>query len=247
MENKPNKLVYHNLDIIWHNLKHFYTGLYGVLLLIAIGLLGYWIASKHYSDLEAEKTHYVDLIAQREAELAAAKQELNYVRVELEVEKLAAQTVQKDLNKLKQENTQLKKDISFYQNVMAPENSAEGVILEHFIIEPTLVSNRFRYKVTLVQTRKQKRFAKGYIGILLKGQKAQVKHELNISELGIFDEGALKFSFRYFQILEGEFTLPDDFTPERVFLNITLPKSRWQQAGKLNADFAWTPGIEHVE
>ncbi|WP_111976950.1 DUF6776 family protein [Algibacillus agarilyticus] len=248
MDNKSsNKKIYNNLEIIWHNLTAFYTGVFGIAMLILVGVLGYHISQRQQAELQDKNTHYIDLLTQREVELASAKQELNYVRVELEVEKAAIKQVQADLLQVQRSYTELKKEITFYQNVMAPEMHAEGVVLENFIIEPTLNENRFRYKIVLVQTRKQKSHAKGYVKLKIAGQEAGQIKEIDISDLTSTDLTSTKFNFRYFQVLEGEFVLSADFQAERVFLSVIVPKTRWQKESRLETDFVWSPGVQHIE
>ena len=159
---------------------------------------------------------------------------------------MSLQKLQAELKRVQQDNTQLKEKLTFYQSVMAPELSADGVTVDELLIEPTLIENQYRYKVILVQTSKQKRFAKGYISLSLHGIQNDKNFSIDLKQLAV-DENDSSFSFRYFQILEGEFVLPERFTPERVSLTVTLPKRSGQSYSRTELDYDWAPQVVHRE
>jgi len=49
----------------------------------------------------------------------------------------------------------------------------------------------------------------------------------------------VSFSFKYFQVISGSFTLPADFIAEKVQVSAILTKSKWQKYQKLNETVAW--------
>jgi hypothetical protein len=236
-KNTENKQVYYNLEIIWRNISQFYTGVFGILVIVIFTSLGYFVASKYNTHLQEQNIYFESLIEQHQDELIAIQQQLNFVLVELEVEKLASQNLQTDLQQLKLQNAELKKERTFYQNVMAPELNAEGVLLDDLILEPTLSANRFRYKVVLVHTRKQKRYASGHVLLDVTG-----KLNDKITQTNIIKKADGGFSFKYFQVLEGELILADGFRPERVEISIVLPKKRWQKYSRVDKSFTWKMG-----
>ncbi|WP_152537588.1 DUF6776 family protein [Catenovulum agarivorans] len=185
-------------------------------------------------------------IDEKNQALFQTEQKLNFIRVELEVNNMSLQKLQTELKQVQQENTKLKETLTFYQSVMAPELTADGVMVDELLIEPTLIDNQFRYKVILVQTSKQKRFAKGYISLTLFGIQNGKNFSIDMKKLAIADSDT-SFSFRYFQILEGEFVLPERFTPERVNLAVVLPQRRGQSYSRTELDYTWSPQVVHRE
>jgi len=240
------KQVINNFEFILKPNIKFYTTIVGAAILIAAFFIGFSLS--HWLDQQKlAQTHALtQKLEARDKQIYKLEQQLNFVRVELEVGKLSLQQIQKDLQTVQQENNKFKELLSFYQNVMAPELTADGVTVDRLYIEPTLVDKQFRYKVVLIQTNKQKKFAKGTISIDFQGiQNNQAKH-FSLSQLTL-DETDLNFSFRYFQIIEGRFILPDQFTPEKVQLKVTLPKRRGQEFSEMNKTFDWQPEITHQE
>jgi hypothetical protein len=60
-----------------------------------------------------------------------------------------------------------------------------------------------------------------------------------LSEVAELNKKDLKFSFQYFQIINGQFTLPPNFTPERILVSAILTKSRWQKYAKKDKTVLW--------
>ena len=52
-------------------------------------------------------------------------------------------------------------------------------------------------------------------------------------------DNVLKFSFRYFQSLKGEFNLPSDFTPEKLIVSLKMSKRRGQKSALIEQEFTW--------
>ncbi|MDN3653481.1 hypothetical protein QWY77_12080 [Thalassotalea ponticola] len=168
-----------------------------------------------------------------------ARTQINTLLLELEIERLANQKAQNALRLVEDEHFSLRKELAFYEKIMAPEKTANGVIIDDVEITPTASANHYRFRVVLVQQQQSKRYAKGYIALKLKGSKNQRPASIDITNLSTLDKEALSFSFQYFQVIEGAFTLPDDFIPESVDVSAILPKGRWQKYHRLDETHAW--------
>ena len=95
-----------------------------------------------------------------------------------------------------------------------------------------------------MQQQKQKRYANGYIDFILEGSLNNQPTSLNLTDISKQKRADLSFNFQYFQIVEGEITLPKGFKPEQILLSATLPKGRWQQYSRLNETYKWVNIIE---
>ncbi|MFT5164502.1 MAG: hypothetical protein ACI9FJ_003104, partial [Alteromonadaceae bacterium] len=185
---------------------------------------GYWLGStalaQHQLLAEHQQQRLDELYQVSDKQL----EQINFLKVEVEVEKQAGGYVKNQLQELQQENFKLQKALSFYQKVMAPELEAEGISLDSFTIVPSKSKRIFHYKLVLVQTTKLKRFARGFIELKVKGSLDNKIKSYDIKTLVEgFDKKSLQFSFRYFQIIEGDLTLPLDFIPETVLVAAILP------------------------
>ncbi len=200
--------------------------------------LGFYTLSEHQSLVNQQQQRLDGLYKVSDQQL----QQIDFLKVEIEVEKQAGQYVKGQLQLLQEENFKLQKELSFYQKVMAPELEAEGMELDSFSVSKTHSERVFHYKVVLVQTTKRKRFAKGYVELKIKGSLNNKVKTFDIKALidksaEKFDKKSLNFSFRYFQILEGDLTLPEGFIAETVFVAAILPTRKWQKYSRLDRQY----------
>lgn len=240
------KQVINNFEFILKPNLKFYTSITGLAILIISLLTGFSIAKW----LDQQKLNQAAAVKQklegRDKQIYKLEQQLNFVRVDLEVGKLSLQQVQQDLQTAQQENNKLKELLSFYQNVMAPELVADGVAVDSLEIEPTVVADQFRYKLVLIQTAQQKKYVKGYVKMSLNGRQAEQTQSFDLKQLSIADND-FNFNFKYFQILTGVFALPDEFTPGRIELEVTLPKRSGQAFSQIHKNFEWQPELTDTE
>jgi hypothetical protein len=220
-------------------------------LLVALGVLvcgcfylGYWLGdrslSRHQLLVETQQLRLEELYRQIDRQL----QQINFLKVEMEVEKQAADHVKEQVQQLHQQNFKLQKELSFFKKIMAPELEAGGMEIDSFIIEPTKAERIYHYKIVLVQTEKRKRYAKGYIEFKIKGSLDNESQSYDISALvDKFDKKSLDFSFQYFQILEGDLILPQGFSPQTVFVSAILPTGKWQKYSRLDRQFPFAGDI----
>jgi len=171
---------------------------------------------------------------------------INTLEVELEVERMSNQRSQKVLKAMESQHYQVKKELAFYEKVMAPEKTADGVAVDRMSVYPTGSPHHFRFQIVLVQQQIRKRFAKGYVSFLLTGSLDNKPNQLALSNISSSTRKDLSFSFQYFQIVEGEFTLPEGFLPEKVELSTILPKNRWQKYQRINESFMWNDLIKNT-
>lgn len=213
-----------------------------LILIVLCFCIGYWFGDKSLATDKktiAEQQMRLDNLY---AEVDRQLQQLNFLQVEVEVEKQAATHVQKQLQKQHEENFKLQKELSFYQKIMAPELEAGGVAIDKFNLTQIADTQNYQYKVVLVQTEKSKRFAKGHINIDFGGIQGDNSVKLNIKQLvKPFDKKSLQFSFKYFQILEGRLQLPPDFIGQNVKIVVTLPSGKWQKFEQFDRQFPFEP------
>lgn len=165
--------------------------------------------------------------------------QINYLSVELEVEQNANNEIQRELLQIRQESFELRRELNFYQKVVAPELVADGISVEQFSAEPTNLEGRYHFQFALVQTDSQRRYAKGYIRIKLLGVKGDEKVSLDLAELAKMSKSDLDFSFHYFQYFEGEFELPQGVIAEHVEVKVIQPKTKWQRYKASTQTLEW--------
>ena len=189
-------------------------------------------------------------IAALEESLANVTQEnnrliksLNILGVELEVERLASQQMQGSLTQNLQKQAEIRRELSFYQKVMAPETQEQGVVVDSLDIEATKSPGYFRFALVMMQKNKRKDLVQGQAQVVIYGSQDGVPAQLVLTDLMDSEEKALGFRFRYFEVLEGLFKLPEGFIPQRleVDCNLTKPKR-----GELKRTFEWMLSVSET-
>lgn len=217
-----------------------------IVMLVGCLYCGYWFGDqsllRHKALIETQKQRLAALYRQSDAQL----QQINFLQVEIEIEKQAGIHVNGQLQLLHQDNFKLQKELSFYQKIMAPELEAGGIEIDEFVVTPSQAKQIYHYKLVLVQTQKRKRYARGHITMVFKGTMNERSQRFAVEDLvEDFERKSLGFSFQYFQILEGDITLPMGFEPQNVLVSVVLPTGKWQKYERLDRqfDFLATPSI----
>lgn len=239
-----NWLAKINLNVVVHRLGVFRSTLLLVILIITCVFCGYRIGNFfHGYQIQAitEYKYRLELLYQQQVEQV---KRLNTLEVELEVERLANQRSHNLLRDMETEHYQVKKELAFYEKIMAPEKQADGVVIDNVSIVPTSSPSHYRFQVSLVQQLLKKRYVKGYIELSLIGSLKSKPSIIKLSNISSLTKKDLSFSFQYFQIIEGEFTLPNGFIPEQISVATILPKNKWQKYHRLQESYSWAKIVQ---
>ncbi|MEH6710688.1 MAG: DUF6776 family protein [Paraglaciecola polaris] len=172
------------------------------------------------------------------SENANFSQQVNVMSVKLDIAKSTQRKLAEDVEHALAREDSLRKELAFYQQVMAPELTATGLAIDGFAIEKTLSEGYFRFKLVLLQQDKIKATLNGNVNLELHGSENGRPVSYNFDQLNAHENGALSFRFKYFQMLEREFQLPESFLPEKVVINAQVYKYK-RKLGELNKTFDW--------
>jgi len=155
-----------------------------------------------------------------------------------QVTQTATQTLQENLREREQEIAALRADLGFYQRLVG--GSDRRTLGVHTVtLKPVPDSRAFNFVLTLTQNLKKSALSAGTAEIALEGVREGAVVTVPWRELKM--PGAtpdLRFSFKYFQRLQGMLTLPAGFTPNRILVSAaTSGGERTQQA------FAWSEAL----
>ncbi|MCK8043731.1 hypothetical protein MSG37_02445 [Shewanella sp. 1CM18E] len=206
--------------------------LFLVLVAFVLGGLSYDFAKQHYLPKAAVK---VDKSEQYIAQLQEQAQTLAARNIELAVEREANDNMQAMFVEQNAKNNELARELAFYRSVMAPENSADGVAINGLELTPSIEPRQYRIKLVLTQLEKRKRSLAGRGEITLVGLQDGKTVNLKLADL---TDDSFKFKFRYFQILDGEFTLPEGFSLSRVKAKVIVPASRWTKGSQTEQEYS---------
>ncbi len=228
-----------NLRVVVERLGSFKSALFLLIIISLCLFVGYRIGNYYHHfqmiSLEQQQVRLNQLYQQQEVNTA----QIHSLEVELTLEQLANKQTEKLLKEALEQEFKLKEQLAFYEKVMAPEKDVEGLLIDNLQITASKQPNLFTFQVTLVQQRLKRRFSKGYINLTFEGTSQEKTSKLNLSEVSTLNKKSLAFNFQYFQIISGDFSLPENFTPDNVLVSAVLTKSRWQKYGKSEKPFSW--------
>lgn len=137
------------------------------------------------------------------------------------IEHDAYQLANRTLIKHQEEILALKEELAFYQGIVPPSSSALGVNLQSFEVSPGNTPDLHNYKLVLTKNGKSNRKVKGSFSILLRGETEGAITEYELDDIvGEQSTQSSNFNFRYFQIFEGDFVVPEDFQPLEAEIHI---------------------------
>ncbi len=160
----------------------------------------------------------IDELEQRNARLVKENAQL---QGSAKIENDAYQRANDSLVKLQQEILALREELVFYQGIVSPEQLALGINIQSFELKKKNSDGLYRYKLVLTKRGKSNQVVKGTIEFSVKGQQDGQSSDIPLAELKQdFEASDLKFSFRYFQVFEGDLLLADGFNPDEIELTI---------------------------
>ena len=175
-------------------------------------------------------------------ELSAENSELKRQVAMLERSGLLNQRVnetdQKTLSSLRDELATLEQDLSFYKNVITKQTDDTGLMVSEWSLKRISNSNRYRYKLALRQQDADgDTYLNGHVNVNLVGTQNGKNTVYSLSEVSNEQEQIdIKLRFKFFQDIEGELTLPDNFLPEYIkIMGVEINPVR----KTINRDYPW--------
>lgn len=181
----------------------------GVLLLVFVGyIVCYWQLAMEGFGSPVNK---LQQLAQENQSLQA---KAVYSERQLQVEHAAQISLAKELAVLQDEGMQLKEDVAFYKSILA-ESDGTGVLKFHsFKLTKGAQAGQYEYHILLVQSGRHDKTVQGNLKLNLSG--LQDGKPVTVAVAANDGPPALKVNFKYYQRLDGSFTLPKGVTGQTL-------------------------------
>ncbi len=209
-----------------------------VLLLVAFAM-GYRISDWGSDGVRSELAGLQLQFAQLEQLQGTLQQQLQQSNAELLLERATNQANRDLISELQLQGQDLKRELTFYRNIMAPEKEAEGIVIDAFRLEPAAAERFYRFDLVLLQLKRNKEFSKGDVSVMLEGSENGLVVRHDLLSLAGMEPTQGGFKFRYFQTIDGTFRLPDGFVPERIEVTATRNATRWTKKATTMALYRW--------
>ena len=171
-------------------------------------------ASGSLGELEAD-------IRSKADEIRALEQQVANLQAASGIETAASSQVRSELSHAQAEVDRLSREGELYRSLMDSSVRTRGLTLHQFEIRSAGKAGVFRYQVTFMQRAQKHTELAGKFSLAVKGvQKGKVV---------VLPLAGQPLKLLYFQVLEGEFRLPEGFIPQGVRIVAELAKGRPQR------------------
>lgn len=154
-----------------------------------------------------------------------------------EIDELAKLEIQETIRTYEAEIAQLEKDLSFYQNIMAPSDNARGLQVQKVDLKKSASGSLFEYKIVLAQVADNKSYVSGKVAINIIGMEGEQKKIIPLRDVSEQHTTlGIKFKFKYFQDIKGDIKLPESFVPTDIQI---VAQSKGKKASRLEQSFDW--------
>jgi len=160
------------------------------------------------------------------------------------VDRDAYNSVNDSLISLQREILILKEELVFYRGIVSPAQAEYGVNLQEFSVGNGSNKESHSFKLVLTKSGKSNYSIRGDVIITAQGLlDGQVK-TLTLGEISSVKKSELRYSFRYFQIFDGDLSFPKQFYPEVIKVVV---KSRTKKVKSINSTFNWAELVSGEE
>jgi len=196
-------------------LAWYWRWLLNLLMMAAVATVVWWLVQNSYRITGFnvdEARHQIEALTEENTRM---RQDLDALRTQvierdrqLQVERAAQGELARTVAALQEENSGLKEDLGFLRKLMTSGATAEGLLISDVKIERDGAPNQYRYRLLLTQGGQRKQDFRGKVQVL-----ARVAQGPNINTYAFPEasagEAAGAVDFRFYQKVEGRFTVPE--------------------------------------
>jgi len=157
-----------------------------------------------------------------------------------QMDQQAYQDVNSNLRALQEEVLELREEVAFYRGIVSPQEAASGLRIERIELENTGTSERlFHYQLVLTQVLKNQRNASGTVSFSVQGTQNGKPRTFDLGDVSVQKLRSQSFKFRYFQKIEGDVMLPEEFIPRSIEVTINHGRNK-----NISKAFNWDAAIK---
>lgn len=203
--------------------------------------LGYALGNARLGYVEDERIRLTERTQRLQTLNEQLEYQINILRVERDVDRVAIEKLQQELRQSHVDAAETRRELAFFQQIMAPELDADGVVIDSLTLT-TAGEGIYHFRLILLQLeRTQQNMVTGTYSLTIRGRSEAEQASYDLLQLaGIEQEnGERSFSMNYFNRLDGTFQLPDNFQPEMIAVEIQVRGER-----QFSQQFPWAELVE---
>ncbi len=205
-----------------------------VFAVLAAAGAGWFMAQDRQLAMVRERAGMIETLERQEQEITDLRQQVAVLSRGNKVERQASEAVRREVRALNEKMYGLEKEITFYRSIMSPGSQADMLRVQRLELSGRPDSEMVRFKVVLTQVTEKREMISGSVEIEVVGLQDGETRRLQIVEMSGPED--IRFRFRYFQELEGEFVLPAGFQPEAVHVTARSSGRKPVEAAR---EFTW--------
>jgi len=197
---------------------------------------GRHIAGYNSADADAYIEQLRSQLEEYQAEIIASNRRATMLERNSRIDDDASAQLKETLMQAQDEALKLKKELSFYKSIVAPEQGARSIAIQTVQLKKN-DTGEYHYKIMVSQRGRNDKFARGTINISIKGVNKGKSVTLQLADISKESKKSMKFGFKYFQNFEGVMNLPDTFQADTLHVKVN------PTTGKIKAvdeQYAWS-------
>ena len=218
--------------------------LLSLVLIICMFMLSIWFSFEYGRNIagydSADAGAYIDqLQAQLEeaqGEIVESNRQATMLKRNSRIDDDASGQLKETLAQAQNEVLVLKKELSFYKSIVAPEQGDRSIAIQTIQLKKNAAGG-YDYKIMVSQRGRNDRFARGTIDVSIEGVNKGQPVTLKLADVSNDTKKPMKFGFKYFQNFEGVMTLPEAFQPDIVRVKV---KPSTGKIKSIDEQFAWS-------
>jgi len=174
-----------------------------------------------YQVRESQVTHEGDQARQHQEAIATFTQQLTVLRTTAEVDRQTMEDLRQQVMNQRAQLAASERDLRVYKDLLSPgaKTNPQGISFGVFAVTPLPEAGHFKYSLTVQKLSTKEGDFAGSLEFRIVGQQGDKTLQLSLYQVSAqVTSPSIPLSFKYFQTLDGDMTLPQDFVPQTVEL-----------------------------
>lgn len=174
-----------------------------------------------------KESEWSQLKTRLEQEIVEQREQATRLEQGYQVEREAYLHLQRDVTRLHDDVSNLKDELTFYRDIVAPDDHKQGLSVRGFLISRLDNEGHYRYKIVITKVPNDGNLIRGNLAFEIAGKEGGEVKRYNLKQLSLAKkpQKIISFRFKYFQNLGGDINLPEGFEPTKVTLTLN-PKGK---------------------
>lgn len=168
-------------------------------------------------EFQDELVRLRDKVGQLEIETRKLRAVADASESRLKIEQSAQTQLASQVKALMEENTRLKEDLSFFDN-LGP--ATDKLSIHRFKVDPELVPGEYRYRLLLVIGGRRDKPFQGSLQLVINTRAQGRDGMITLPERASPDTAAFRLNFKYFHRVESTFRLPRDVQVQSIQVRV---------------------------